>query len=90
MSLPSPTDPYRELALAIVVQACSDYTFALAGNNRQLTSDCERFFRSEWFRLLVDDRIDGERVIEGVRRQHRQRMATKRRLAAERKRKGKA
>ena len=55
-------DPYRNLANAIIIRAVKDYRKA----NRQLVrsiyhehaqftkKECEKFFRSNWFRDLTD------------------------------------
>jgi len=66
---PPAADPYEELAKAIIVQAAADYREALKILNedpaklkgQRLKSDCERFFRSQWFRELTE--VDGEYLI---------------------------
>lgn len=63
-------DPYEALANAIVLQAVKDYRRALKSyvrnpsNNsaRYKKESLERFFLSEWYRLLTH--IDGEMLIE--------------------------
>lgn len=61
------TDPWKNLANAIVEKAVDDYCMALAGKGRnqkpaaQIKAECEEFFRSEWFNTLYD--LDGETVI---------------------------
>ena len=63
----SSTDPWRNLANAIVEKAVEDYCEALAGKGRgkkpasAIKAECEAFFRSEWFNSLSD--MDGETVI---------------------------
>ena len=58
-------DPWKNLALAIVQQALTDYLTALkAGNGGSITA-LERFFRSDWYDLLSD--VDGELVIKRAR-----------------------
>ena len=66
-------DPYQELANAIVVMAAKDYRHALRIQYRNPDSqtarikidEIERFFRSEWYRLLTD--VDGEMLIKKLR-----------------------
>ena len=66
-------DPYQELANAIVVMAAKDYRHALRIQRRNPDSqaarikidEIERFFRSEWYRLLTD--VDGEMLIKKLR-----------------------
>ena len=66
-------DPYQELANAIVVMAAKDYWHALRIQHRNPDSqaarikidEIERFFRSEWYRLLTD--VDGEMLIKKLR-----------------------
>jgi hypothetical protein len=63
-------DPYEELAKAIIVQAATDYREALKIlkedptrlKGQRLKSDCERFFRSQWFKALTE--VDGEFLIK--------------------------
>lgn len=67
MRASSPTDPWKNLANAIVEKAFEDYCMALAGKGRNkkpaavIKAECEAFFRSEWFNSLSD--MDGETVI---------------------------
>lgn len=69
----------EELRFAIVKQACVDYNDALTylrGKTPsvskeylhmvKLKKDCERFFRSELYRVLCD--IDGEHLMEQIRK----------------------
>ena len=66
-------DPYQELANAIVVMAAKDYRHALRIQRRNPDSqaakikidEIERFFRSDWYRLLTD--VDGEMLIKKLR-----------------------
>ena len=66
------TDPYKNLAAAIVEKAVIDYRKALKKtrkypNNEFALSEkaeLERFFRSSWCRMLTD--IDGEVIIEKI------------------------
>jgi len=64
-----PSDNWRALAEAIVVQATKDYRSALRGlhlypeNSKQLRQkrELEEFFRSRWFQTLCD--LDGMQLI---------------------------
>ena len=58
-------DPYRLLAEAIVLQAVKDYRKALKCDHRSTKRECERFFRSGWFKRLTT--IDGEDLIQRLR-----------------------
>ena len=66
-------DPYQELANAIVIMAAKDYRHAFRIQRRNPDSqaamikidEIERFFRSEWYRLLTD--VDGEMLIKKLR-----------------------
>lgn len=65
---------------AIVMQAVKDYRKALYEVRkarlprskreilRRICHECESFFRSDWFSQLTSGEIDGERVIEEIRR----------------------
>jgi hypothetical protein len=64
------TDPYENLANAIILQAVKDYRRALKAlkmnpRNRTALSEkesIERFFRSGWYGALT--KVDGEMLIE--------------------------
>lgn len=65
---------YEALANAIIAQAVKDYEAALKnymkrgyrGINDYGIKDLERFFRSEYYRMLTE--LDGEYLIKRVRR----------------------
>ncbi|MGN8773040.1 hypothetical protein [Candidatus Weimeria sp. HCP3S3_B5] len=67
------TDPYENLANAIVLQAVKDYRDALKrlkkkpGNQAAMSDvmECERFFRSGWYKALTS--VDGEYLIQKLR-----------------------
>ena len=67
------TDPYENLANAIVLQAVKDYRDALKrlkkkpGNQAAMSDamECERFFRSGWYKTLTS--VDGEYLIQKLR-----------------------
>lgn len=71
-------DRYANLAAAIIEQACADYINTPSGVFERTKRDCERFFRSDWFHLLSGGAVDGERAIEALREQRRQRIARER------------
>lgn len=58
---------YRHLAASVVERACTDYLEALRVGRARTISDCERFFRSEWFQLLSGGACDGEKAINALR-----------------------
>lgn len=62
---------YELLCGAICKEAVNDYRYALLIGDRQKQEKLERFFRSEWFMWLVNDKVQGEYVIEKVREQCR-------------------
>ena len=47
-------DPYRNLANAIVAVAADDYRNALQNDDDDLVKSLERFFYSDWYRLLTN------------------------------------
>lgn len=47
-------DPYRNLANAIVAVAADDYRNALQNDNDDLAKSLERFFYSDWYRMLTN------------------------------------
>ena len=69
-------NPYRELANAIVAQAVDDYRKALRDqrcygsymSSKSMIADCEKFFRSDYFRQLTD--IDPELLITQLQEEY--------------------
>lgn len=63
----------NRLTQAVIVQAAQEYKSSLRGYGRggkpadAVRRECERFFRSDWFMLLTNGRIDGEYVIGKIR-----------------------
>ena len=63
----------ENLTNAIVLQAVKDYRKALKGlsldgkSSTTVIADCERFFRSEWYRQLTN--VDGEYLITTIRKE---------------------
>ena len=64
----------ENLTNAIILQAVKDYRKALKGlslNGKPSTAviaDCERFFRSDWYRQLT--KVDGEYLITNIRKEY--------------------
>ena len=58
------SDPYENLANAIVLQAVKDYR--LTDDEAEL-AEIERFFRSDWFGVLTD--VDPEYLIRRLRKE---------------------
>lgn len=67
------TDPYKNLANAIILQAVKDYREAgkklkkrpKNGNIKLMAKDCERFFCSEWFGALSN--LDGRMLLKWLK-----------------------
>ena len=67
------TDPWENLANSIILQAVKDYREARKKLKKRpknedaklMISDCEAFFRSDWYRALTD--VDGEMLIRKLR-----------------------
>ena len=63
------TDPYENLACAIILQAVKDYRVARKKlkhypknkDAKLMVEDLERFFRSDWYASLTS--IDGEMLL---------------------------
>lgn len=60
---------FRALACAVCEKAVSDYRQALKTGDHFKIETMEKFFRSEWFYQLSNGAVEGEAVIEEVRRQ---------------------
>ena len=66
---------FEELANAVVVQACRDYRDALITLKRfprdtrakVTVSECEGFFRSEWYGILTD--LNAEILMKRIKRE---------------------
>lgn len=61
-------EPYQNLANAIIAVAADDYRTALKDNNEWLRSSIERFFDSEWYKVLTN--IDGKYLIERLQKEY--------------------
>lgn len=61
---------YEELANAIIIQATNDYRGLLTDLKPTATvnvCELERFFKSEWFKLLTA--VDGIRLMTAIRKE---------------------
>lgn len=58
-------DGYELLAEAVILQAVKDYRKALKYDERGRKREIEKFFGSEYFRILTD--VDGEMLIQKLR-----------------------
>lgn len=64
----SPSDPYQNLANAIVAVAADDYRDAIKDGNRKLITSLERFFHSSWYKALTS--IDPDVLLGMLRREN--------------------
>ena len=68
VTLPDAEHPYKELAGAIIIQACNDYMDERAGQatfrKTPRLMEVLRFFSSEYFTLLTD--IEPEYLLKGL------------------------
>lgn len=62
-------DGIYNLTNAIVLQACKDYRTALKWDDRATIREIERFFRSEWYKMLTT--IDGEFLIDKLKKEYK-------------------
>lgn len=69
------TDPYQNLANAIVLSAVKDWRAAVKKLKKrpkhelslQMKAECERFFLSEWFETLTS--VDGEVILKKLKQE---------------------
>ena len=67
------TEPYEDLANAVVLQAVKDWRISVCRIRREkkdteaeyTRAECERFFRSEWFRIITD--ADGMMILKRLK-----------------------
>ena len=72
------TEPYQDLANAIILMAVKDYRDALKklmkrpryGPAQDLKNEVERFFRSDWYRELTS--VDGNVLIKKLQEEVRE------------------
>lgn len=57
------------LTNAIILQACKDYRTALKWDDRVTIREVERFFRSEWYKMLTT--INGEFLIDKLKKEYK-------------------
>lgn len=62
-------DGIYNLTNAIVLQACKDYRTALKWEDKPTIREVERFFRSEWYKMLTT--IDGEFLIDKLKKEYK-------------------
>ena len=68
-------DQWEELAQAIILQAAEDYRNALKGMQEEpekrkhlkRKTECEHFFRSEWFRVL--SKVNPDMIPDRIRKE---------------------
>ena len=66
---------YQELANAVVMQAVKDWRAAVRTlkkrsrheKAKKLKAECERFFKSDWFKALTD--VDGNMILRKLKRE---------------------
>lgn len=63
------SDPYRNLADAIVCVAADDYRVALRDKKKKVLKEVEDFFHSEWYSVLCD--LDPDLILKSVRQEYR-------------------
>lgn len=69
------TDPYENIANAIVMQAVKDYRWARHKLRKRpkntgakvMIEDCESFFISEWFETLTN--VDGKTILNKLKQE---------------------
>lgn len=61
-------NPYQNLANAIIAVAADDYRVALKEENPGLKESVEKFFRSDWYKVLTN--ISGENLIDLLQREY--------------------
>ena len=72
------TEPYQDLANAIILMAVKDYRDALKklmkrpfyGPAQDMKNEVERFFRSDWYRELTS--VDGNILIKKLKSEVRE------------------
>ena len=66
-------DAFENLRNAIIQQAAEDYAAAFMGNGtggkapEDVMSECERFFRSDWYEELTGGAVDGEWLMKTIK-----------------------
>ncbi len=62
------SDPYQNLANAIVAVAVDDYRDVLKDGNKKLLTSLEEFFYSSWYKTLT--KVDPDALLSMLRREH--------------------
>jgi len=62
------SDPYQNLANAIVAVAADDYRNALKDNNKKQIASLEKFFHSSWYKMLTN--LNPDSLLDMLRREH--------------------
>ena len=62
-------DPYKKLAGAIICVAADDYRLALDERNDALRVELEKFFHSEWYKVLCN--LDPDKLMADIRVEHK-------------------
>lgn len=64
-----PGDPYKKLAGAIICIAADDYRLALDERNDELRNELEKFFHSDWYKVLCN--LNPDKLMADIRVEHR-------------------
>ena len=76
------TDPYENIANAVILQACIDYKRVygnfLRNGDASGFNELEKFFHSNWYKKLTD--LDGEYLIRRLREEVESKMCYKKYL----------
>ena len=56
---------YERLSFGIILRAIRDYRLAERHDNVRLKRDCEQFFRSRWFGMLID--LPGDDILDRLK-----------------------
>ena len=62
------SDPYQNLANAIVAVAADDYRDALKDGNEKLLASLEKFFHSSWYKTLTN--VDSDTLLDMLHREY--------------------
>lgn len=61
------SEPYQNLANAIIAVAADDYRLALRNADEGMLKSLDRFFHSEWYGILTD--VDADRLLGMLRKE---------------------
>lgn len=68
-AIKTPEDGYRVLAYAIIAMAAYDYRKARVQHDRMKIQTLERFFRGRYFAMFGRGRVNGEYIIDQLKRE---------------------